>query len=110
MVYSSVRVLQLDIGIIQFFLLKHIYHQLLRNCRITTIQCHQCMLCQCWTNVVTLHVNLLTFLKQTVQKQFIEPMTSFERKPFVIYETKKYAAMVINIINISTSSHMIDYI
>ena len=37
MVYSSVRVLQLDIGIIQFFLLKHIYHQLLRNCWIVNM-------------------------------------------------------------------------
>ena len=89
---------------------KHIFHHPLSNRRITNIQCHQCPLCQCWTSSVILHVILLTILKETVQTRMLEPMMPFERKPFVIDETNKYAAMIINIINISTASPMIDSI
>ena len=47
---------------------KHIQPQLLSNRRIKNIQCHQCPLHQCWTNIVILHVNILTFPKQMLQE------------------------------------------
>ena len=101
-----------------YVLFKHICHQPLSNRRIKNIQCHQCPLRQCWKTTPSYMSTFLPFqnilYKPVRFNQWrhlnINPFSFPKQANVPLDASPTFKNPFINIINIRTSSPMIDYI